>query len=264
MDLRCLHAHLPALERAAGALLVAAAILIGLGTFDAPTPAVSADRPAPGAAATATGTLYGTVQLGPRLAARRIHVSLYPAASRPVAPPPDTSLSAQLGNVVVYLEDSPALHDARDPRRGPFQVEQTGESFVPHVLPIVAGTTVEFPNGDPIYHNVFSLSKAASFDLGRFPRGSSRSVRFDQPGIVKVFCHIHADMSAVILVLEHPFFATPDARGAFSIEGIAPGRYTATGWHERARPIHHEVTIEPGGRTEISLAIPLQDEADGR
>jgi plastocyanin len=217
--------------------------------------AASRDEP------TATGTLAGTVRLGPWLSQRRKRVSLYPELRPAAAPEGDRRVEAELTNVVIYLENAPALQDSRPAPSGPFRMQQVGESFVPHVLPVVAGSTVEFVNGDPIYHNVFSLSKAASFDLGRFPRGSSRSVRFDEPGIIKVFCHIHSDMSAVIFVLDHRYFAMPDAEGRFTMPGIPAGRYTVTGWHERARPIRREVTIEPSGRAEISLAIPIEDEA---
>ena len=84
-------------------------------------------------------------------------------------------------------------------------MDQRNETFVPHVLAITTGTTVDFPNSDRIYHNVFSLSKTAPFDLGRYAVGRSKSVRFDRPGIVRVFCDIHSHMSAFILVFSHPF-----------------------------------------------------------
>src|SRR4029077_6381444 len=116
-------------------------------------------------------------------------------------------------------------------------------TFVPHVLAVPKGTTVDFPNGDAIFHNVFSLSKAAEFDLGRYPRGSSKSVRFDRPGMVKVFCHIHSDMSGVIVVLDTPFSAVPDSQVPSSITGVPPGEYTVVGWHERARPLRKTVRI---------------------
>ena len=125
---------------------------------------------------------------------------------------------------VVYLETAP---------RGAFEQTETGhavldqrnETFVPHVLAITTGTTVDFPNSDRIYHNVFSLSKTASFDLGRYPMGHSKSVRFDKPGIVRVFCEIHSHMSAFILVFSHPFFAMTDADGRYRIDNVPPGNY---------------------------------------
>ena len=211
-----------------------------------------------------TGALHGTVRLGARLAARRIRFAFYPDPSLAAPPPAARSVLDEMANVVVYLESSPALVVAAGSDMGSFRLEQNQLTFLPHVLPVVVGSTVEFPNGDSIYHNVFSLSKTASFDLGRYPRGSSRSVRFDEPGIVKVFCHIHSDMSAVVMVLDNPFFAVPETDGTFQIPAIPPGRYRVIGWHERARPLRQEVTIEPGRQAEVLLNIPLQEIADAR
>ncbi|MCI0655921.1 MAG: hypothetical protein L0170_02495, partial [Acidobacteria bacterium] len=154
------------------------------------------------------GSLRGSVTLGPRLTARKMRFTLYPDLSG-AAPPSSRSPVEEIRNVVLYVE-SPALKPSRHhPPAELLQMVQKNESFVPHILPILKGSTVVFPNSDPIYHTVFSLSKTASFDLGRYPRGASRSVRFDEPGVVKVFCHIHSDMSGVILVLDNPYFTTP-------------------------------------------------------
>jgi plastocyanin len=183
----------------------------------------------------------------------------YSDLHRPPLPEPDRS---EIENVVVYFEDAPAL-PAGD--RAPVVMEQRDGAFEPHVLAIPVGTTVEFPNADTIYHNVFSLSKAATFDLGRYPRGVSRSVTFERPGVVKVFCHIHADMSAVVLVLPNRHYAHPDASGRFRIDGVPPGTYTVVGWHERARRVTATVRIESGATAGIHLDIPLSDaEDDGR
>ena len=92
-------------------------------------------------------------------------------------------------------------------------MDQRDQTFVPHVLAITVGTTVEFPNSDLTFHNVFSLSKTKSFDLGRYSRGKSKSVRFDRPGVVQVFCDIHSHMSAFILVFAHRYFAVTDRAG---------------------------------------------------
>ena len=96
---------------------------------------------------------------------------------------------------VVYLESAPAAH----PVPGRAVLDQRDERFVPHVLAVTTGTVVDFPNSDRIYHNVFSLSKTKSFDLGRYAAGRSKSVRFDRPGVVRVFCDIHSHMNAFIL-----------------------------------------------------------------
>ena len=132
---------------------------------------------------------------------------------------------------VVYLETAPqAAFEA--PRPGRAALNQKNESFVPYVLAVTVGSTVDFPNSDRVYHNVFSLSKAKRFDLGRYPRGQSRSVRFDHPGVVRVFCEIHSHMSAFVLVFAHPYFATTDAEGRYRIDGVPPGAYTLAVWND--------------------------------
>ncbi len=132
---------------------------------------------------------------------------------------------------VVYLEAAPqAAFEAPPPGRA--VLDQKNEAFVPYVVAVTVGSTVDFPNLDRTYHNVFSLSKARRFDLGRYPRGQSRSVRFDQPGVVRVFCEIHSHMSAFILVFSHRYFATTNAEGRYRIEGVPPGAYTLAVWND--------------------------------
>jgi plastocyanin len=132
---------------------------------------------------------------------------------------------------VVSLEAAPqSAFEAPPPGRA--VLEQKNEAFSPYVVAVTVGSTVDFPNLDRTYHNVFSLSKPRRFDLGRYPRGRSRSVRFDQPGVVRVFCEIHSHMSAFILVFAHRFFATTDAEGRYRIEGVPPGTYTLAVWND--------------------------------
>lgn len=145
---------------------------------------------------------------------------------------------------VVYLETAPrAAFEAPVERR--VRMDQREQRFVPHVLAITAGTTVDFPNSDPTFHNVFSLSRAKTFDLGRYAAGRSKSVLFDRPGIVRVFCDIHSHMNAWILVFAHRYFALTDAEGRYRIEGIPSGTYTVTAWHESAPTESRPVTISP-------------------
>lgn len=140
---------------------------------------------------------------------------------------------------VVYLESPPER--LQQPSSARARMDQKNERFDPHVLTILAGTTVDFPNGDPFFHNVFSLSRPKRFDLGRYPTGRSKAVRFDTPGIVRVFCEIHSHMNAFILVFDHRFFAMTDEEGRYRIERVPPGRYRVTAWYEGAlretRPI---------------------------
>jgi plastocyanin len=161
---------------------------------------------------------------------------------------------ADLTRAVVYLQTAP---------RGAFEQNATGravldqrdETFVPHVLAITTGTTVDFPNSDRIYHNVFSLSKAARFDLGRYPVGRSKAIRFDKPGIVRVFCDIHSHMNAFILVFSHPYFAMTDAEGRYRIDDIPPGTYNVIAWNEGLTSEPRSVTVPDGGATELDFSL---------
>jgi plastocyanin len=156
---------------------------------------------------------------------------------------------------VVYLESAPSLaFPDVEPQRA--TLDQRNETFVPHVLAITVGTTVDFPNSDRVYHNVFSLSGPKRFDLGRYAAGRSRSVRFDRPGIVRVFCEIHSHMSAFILVFNHRYFAVTAADGRYQIGRVPPGRYTLVAWNEGLiRESRHIVVGDEGGPIEADFSL---------
>jgi hypothetical protein len=134
-------------------------------------------------------------------------------------------------------------------------MDQRNETFWPHVLAVTTGTIVDFPNSDRIYHNVFSLSKTASFDLGRYAAGRSKSVRFDRPGIVRVFCEIHSHMSAFILVFSHPFFTMTDNDGRYRLDNIPPGSYSVVAWHEGDSSDPAPVTVQSGSTAELDIPV---------
>lgn len=155
---------------------------------------------------------------------------------------------------VVYLDPAPrAAFDAGDEPRA--RMDQRNETFVPHVLAVVAGTVVDFPNNDRTYHNVFSLSKTKTFDLGRYAAGRSKSVRFDKPGIVRVFCEIHSHMSAYILVFSHRYFALTDDAGRYRIENVPPGEYTVFAWHESMNAASRRITIGRDGDVDLNFSL---------
>jgi plastocyanin len=210
-------------------------------SFVAPAPFVSVVAARP-------GSIRGRVDLRRTVtpAERRPNVSDFgPATARDVP---------NLLRSVVYLESAP---------RGAFEtadvgrvvMDQRNETFVPHVLAVMTGTTVDFPNSDAFYHNVFSLSKAARFDLGRYAAGRSRSVRFDKPGIVRVFCDIHSHMNAYILVFSHPFFALTDAEGRYRIENVPSGTYNVIAWNEGTASDPKAIAVLEGGIAELDFTL---------
>jgi plastocyanin len=155
---------------------------------------------------------------------------------------------------VVYLASVPQPAFAeRKPGRA--RMDQRNETFVPHLLAITAGTTVDFPNNDTTFHNVFSLSRADPFDLGRYPPGKTGSWRFDDPGIVPVFCDIHSHMNAYILVFNHPFFAVTDDEGRYAIPSVPAGGYTLIVWSELGKAESRKITVVDGETVEAEFRI---------
>ena len=134
--------------------------------------------------------------------------------------------------VVVSLIPVNVQHTPVTPARHAKMV-QKNKTFLPHVLAVEAGTVVDFPNADPIFHNAFSSYSGQIFDIGLYPPGTSKAVHFDRPGVVRVFCNIHQSMTALIVVVNSPYFAVTDARGLFSINA-PPGDYELRVQHERA------------------------------
>jgi len=161
-------------------------------------------------------------------------------------------------NVVIFFDGIKLSADLAHARA---TLAQKDEQFVPHLVAITRGSAVSFPNDDPFFHNVFSLSRGASFNLGRYPSGVTRTRVFSQPGLVKVYCELHSHMSAVIRVFDHPWFTIPDDRGSFAIDGVPAGEHTLVAWHERIGERRDRVTIRPGQATEVRFTLPVLEPA---
>ena len=200
-----------------------------------------------------TGVITGRVKLTTRVRGERLPSAVYPSRSVNRNIPPRIP---EIQNVIVYLKG--AAFQGTLPV-GAHEIRQEHETFVPHVLAVTRGSTVNFPNGDPFFHNVFSLSRAGTFDLGRFPQGKTRSSAFNKPGLVKVYCRIHSQMSATILVLDHPYFTSPGDDGTFIIRNVPAGQYTIVGWHERVGERAAPIRVEPGKTADIELTLPVED-----
>jgi hypothetical protein len=137
--------------------------------------------------------------------------------------------TADLTDVVVWVEGIRVK-----PKPGRASMGMRGKTFNPHVVAVGVGSTVDFPNDDPIFHNVFSVSGENRFDLDLYKRPKSGQWTFQNPGIVRVYCNIHPQMSAVVVVRDNPYFTKAGPDGSFEIPDVPPGRYQLRAWHERA------------------------------
>jgi len=168
---------------------------------------------------------------------------------------------AELKDFVVYIDQPPSEKPA--PPSHPVQVittkrvTQKGAMFSPRLLPVVVGTTVEWPNKDEIFHNVFSISDAKQFDLGLYKDPEIKQVVFDKPGRVDIFCSIHSSMNCIVLVLETPHFSATDDKGRYSITNVPPGKYRMKAWHERLPSQVKEVTIPETGDVKLDFVLGI-------
>jgi len=170
---------------------------------------------------------------------------------------------AELRNFVVYIDgpmtNAPAATNTTA-RVDTKRVNQEKASFTPAVLPIVVGTTVEWPNNDDIYHNVFSMSDAMQFDLGLYKGNpKEKRVTFDKVGRVEVFCSIHANMHCVVLVLENSFYAVADETGHYVIRNVPSGPYKLKAWHERLPSQTQEITVPADGEVKVNFTLGIKN-----
>jgi plastocyanin len=204
----------------------------------------------------------GKVQ--PGLVARRILAVAGLAAVALAAGAPTSEVSGRVsmldkenqpgddvGQAVIWLSGASA------PSRPPVQTDMgtSGKEFSPHVLVVPVGSTVSFSNYDPFNHNVFSLSEENPFDLGLYGRGESRSVRFAKPGLVRVYCNVHAQMSALVLVRDSPWYTQPTSDGSFTLSSVPAGDYTLRAWHERALEVTRPLTVPAEGVDQLALEL---------
>jgi len=166
------------------------------------------------------------------------------------------SAHGDAGNVVLWLTPVGGVTPtkAAGPNEPHPRLTQHNKSFEPHVLVVPVGSVVDFPNRDPFFHNVFSLFEGKRFDLGLYEAGSTRGVRFDKPGISYIFCNIHAEMSAVVIALDTPYYGISNRKGEVVIPHVPPGRYTLQVWYETALPealkaVTREITVSDSSST---------------
>jgi plastocyanin len=185
-----------------------------------------------------------------------------PYASRKYKFVPKVDYSA-MHDFVVYLEGpvgtnrEPATNIVSVSTR---QIAQHGAQFTPHVLPVMVGTTIEWPNNDDIYHNVFSMSDAKQFDLGLYKGDPpDKRVTFNKAGRVDVYCSIHQNMHCVVLVLENPYFAVTDENGNYQIPDVPPGTYQLKAWQERLPADEQEIVVPANGEVKADFTLTIKN-----
>ena len=159
--------------------------------------------------------------------------------------------ATDVGQSVIWLEA--AAPGKMTPSRAETFTE--GKQFLPRVSVVPVGSTMAFPNHDPFNHNVFSLSPEARFDLGLYGRGESKSAQFTRAGIVRVYCNVHPQMSAIVVVRDNPFFTQPGADGSFTLSEVPPGTYVLHAWHERGGETTRPVTVPASGLRNAALQL---------
>jgi plastocyanin len=167
---------------------------------------------------------------------------------------------ADMHDFVVYIEGPVGTNHVVPPSQPEFisstRVTQAGATFEPHILPVVVGTTVQWPNNDQIFHNVFSLSDTTNFDLGLYKGNpEEKRITFNKAGRADVFCSIHANMHCIVLVLPNQYFASVDARNHYSISNVPPGTYQLKAWHERMPPQAQKITVPENGDVKADFTL---------
>jgi plastocyanin len=184
-----------------------------------------------------------------------------------VLAPGARAMEKDASRVVVWLVPLDAVMPVRAATERPhYRLLQRNKRFEPDLLVVPVGSVVDFPNGDPWFHNVFSLYRGKRFDLGLYQAGSQRSVRFDRIGPSYLFCNIHPEMTGVVLVLDSELFGVTDKSGHYSIAGVTPGKYVLHVWYENANPeslqaLARQVTVEAGNQTLSLISVKAVKQA---
>jgi plastocyanin len=170
--------------------------------------------------------------------------------------PDQDPIASERLRVVIYLE-GPSSGSATTTDFPAPQVQQLDRRFMPDLVVVPVGSTVTFPNMDPIFHNIYSLSQPKSFDLGNYDRGQTRKVTFPKPGIVDIYCHLHPNMQATVVVTPNHWFARPDRSGQYRIANVPPGQYTLVAWHKTAGFFRKTIVVDNAHDANADFFIPL-------
>ena len=209
------------------------------------------------AGAIIAGDLSGQVIISRKLSRQTINPATYNlrGAAPPAAPGSSTAAVNEFSQTVIFVETA----GMAPPAPQTAVIEQRNSRFEPDLIVIPVGSTVQFPNQDPIFHNVFSLSRARQFDLGYYPQSKSKSITFDQPGVVQVYCHLHANMYAAIVVTGSPWAERLANTGDFVFHNIPAGHYRIVAWHKVAGARAVEADVPAAGEARVTIGIPIDE-----
>jgi plastocyanin len=207
--------------------------------------------------------ITGTILIEKKLTKRRVtpSVSIYQrgTAVELGKDAEEDPLEFERSRVVIYLE-GPSPAGANASRPTVFKIEQLNRRFSPDLLVVPVGSTVSFPNMDPVFHNIFSLSKPKAFDLGSYDKGETREVLFPKPGAVEVYCHLHPNMAGTIIVTPNQWYAKADRSGLYRIQDVPPGEYTVVAWHKSAGFFRKSILVEAGHDSVADFFIPIGED----
>ena len=207
---------------------------------------------------TFAGDLTGHITITKALTRKRVSMPAYDSARFTADSKLPPRVVDENARVVIWLEgdDLPAAEPVTA------TLAQHYQRFDPEIVVVPVGSTVNFPNQDPVFHNVFSLSHARSFDLGYYPQGRSRAVEFKQAGVVQVYCHLHSNMYGAIVVVPSRMYARPGQDGQFTIAKVPAGNYQLVAWHASAGFFRKKVHVPESGVMAEDFVIPVRGDQD--
>jgi plastocyanin len=207
------------------------------------------------------GEVSGIIIIDKRIRKKNLAPAVYDLRGAAVPNKSPQEPRSEFDRIAVWLEPEHAAPPARPITAS---IAQRDRRFDPELLVVPAGSTVEFPNDDPIFHNIFSLSRTQSFDLGYYPKGQSRSMKFQRPGIVQIYCHVHPNMYAAVVVAATPWFGKPGPDGAISWKDVPAGAYRMMAWHKIAGLYRKNVVVSSEAPVSVTLSIPVDEDQNGR
>ena len=209
-----------------------------------------------GGPALLAGEIGGRILITKSLTKKRVTLPAYHMRSTALPLKNEGKAANEFDRLAIFLEDA-GLKKAE-----PIRTEMIQENlqFLPDFLVVPRGSTVSFPNSDPVFHNVFSFSKAREFDLGYYPAGQTRKVTFNHAGVVQVYCHLHSQMNAAILVVPNAWYTRPQRDGTFSLSDVPPGVHTVVVWHKSAGFFKRKVELAATGTGTLDFTIPVREQ----